>query len=159
MQVCKYAIMQVCKYASMQVYKYASMHICKYTSMQVCKYASMQVCKYVSMQVCKYGSMEVHICVELPRTGIYPISRLKTRDTQQLLEKNLDNESSCFFLFFSCWWVLNGQTSVQLDSNYICGLCAGILPFCHCINIGNLDTNPKNEKMAISQPRDHKSKK
>ena len=45
---------------------------------------------------------QAHICVELPRTGIYPISRLKTRDTQQLLEKNLDNESSCFFLFFSC---------------------------------------------------------
>ena len=61
----------------------------------------------------------VCICVELPRTGIYPISCLKNRDTQQLLEKNVDNESPCFFLFF-CWsWVLNGQTSVQLDPNYL----------------------------------------
>ena len=59
------------------------------------------------------------LCVELPRTGIYPISCLKNRDTQQLLEKNVDNESPCFFLFF-CWsWVLNGQTSVQLDPNYL----------------------------------------
>merc|ERR1711891_34270 len=35
-----------------------------------------------------------YICVELPRTGIYPISCLKTRDTEQLLEKNVDTESS-----------------------------------------------------------------
>ena len=61
----------------------------------------------------------MYICVELHRTGIFPISCLKTRDTQQLLEKNVDTESSCFFLFFSWSWVPNGQTSVQLDSNYL----------------------------------------
>ena len=97
----------------MQSCKHLSMRVCEYARMQVSKYAS--ICKYASMHICKYA----HICVELPRTGIYPISCLKTRDTQQLLEKNVDTESSCFFLFFSWSWVPNGQTSVQLDSNYL----------------------------------------
>ena len=42
---------------------------------------------------------------------------------------------------------------------WICGLWAEILPFCHFINIIDLEPNQENEKMAISQPRGHKSKK
>ena len=73
------------------------MHI--YASMKICKNASIQGCKYASMQVCTYV---------LNCPGWAFTSREKCRHWIFL-----------FFLFFSWSWVLNGQISVQLDSNYL----------------------------------------